>query len=338
MIELKNINKIYESNGNRVHACKNINLKIEKNDIYGIMGLSGAGKSTLLRTLNLLETPTSGNIIVNGEDITNFDIKKLREYRKKAGMIFQHFNLLESRTVKGNIAFALEVAGWKDKEKIKVRVTELLDLVELSDKGDFYPVQLSGGQKQRVGIARALANSPSILLSDEATSALDPKTTKSILELLKNIQKKLGLTVILITHQMEVIRAICNKAAILEQGEVIEEGLVEEIFSNPKSHIAKEFLSHLTHEENEEINFVKTPNQKIIKISYLGEEIKKPVISTLIKTFGIDLSIISGSIDKLTTNNVGHLVLELEGPMEKQVESMDWLSKQGLKVEVIYNG
>lgn len=338
MIELKNINKVYESNGNRVHACKNINLKIEKNDIYGIMGLSGAGKSTLLRTLNLLEIPTSGNIIVNGEDITNFDIKKLREYRKKTGMIFQHFNLLESRTVKGNISFALEVAGWKEKDKIKARVAELLDLVELSDKGDFYPVQLSGGQKQRVGIARALANSPSILLSDEATSALDPKTTKSILELLKNIQKKLGLTIILITHQMEVIRAICNKAAILEQGEVIEEGLVEEIFSNPKSHIAKEFLSHLTHEENEEINFVKTPNQKIIKVSYLGEEIKKPVISTLIKTFGIDLSIISGSIDKLTTNNVGHLVLELEGPMEKQLESIEWLAKQGLKVEVIYNG
>ena len=338
MIELKDISKIYESNGNKVHACKNINLKIEKNDIYGIMGLSGAGKSTLLRTINLLEAPSSGSIIVNGEDITKFDEKKLRNYRKKTGMIFQHFNLLESRTVSGNIAFALEVAGWKDKKAIKTRVEELLNLVELSDKGNFYPVQLSGGQKQRVGIARALANSPDILLSDEATSALDPKTTKAILDLLKNIQKKLGLTIILITHQMEVIRAVCNKAAILEKGEVIEEGLVEDIFTNPKSHIAKEFLSHLIHEENEEIEFVKTPGKKIIKLSYLGEKVKKPIISSLIKTFGIDLSIISGSIDKLTTTNVGHLVLELEGPMESQENSIQWLGKQGLLVEVIYNG
>lgn len=338
MIELKDISKIYESNGNKVHACKNINLKIGKNDIYGIMGLSGAGKSTLLRTINLLEAPSNGSIMVNGEDITKFDEKKLRAYRKKTGMIFQHFNLLESRTVSGNIAFALEVAGWKDKKAIKTRVEELLKLVELSEKGNFYPVQLSGGQKQRVGIARALANSPDILLSDEATSALDPKTTKAILDLLKNIQKKLGLTIILITHQMEVIRAVCNKAAILEKGEVIEEGLVEDIFTNPKSHIAKEFLSHLIHEENEEIEFVKTPGKKIIKLSYLGEKVKKPIISSLIKTFGIDLSIISGSIDKLTTTNVGHLVLELEGPMESQENSIQWLGKQGLLVEVIYNG
>ena len=338
MIELKDINKIYESNGNKVHACKNINLKIEKNDIYGIMGLSGAGKSTLLRTINLLENPSNGSIIVNGEDITQFDEKKLREYRKKTGMIFQHFNLLESRTVTGNIAFALEVAGWRDKKAIKNRVEELLSLVELSDKGSFYPVQLSGGQKQRVGIARALANSPDILLSDEATSALDPKTTKAILDLLKNIQKKLGLTIILITHQMEVIRAVCNKAAILEKGEVIEEGLVEDIFTNPKSHIAKEFLSHLIHEEHEEIEFVKTIGKKIIKLSYLGEKVKKPIISSLIKTFGIDLSIISGSIDKLTSTNVGHLILELEGPMESQLSSIQWLGEQGVLVEVIYNG
>ncbi len=338
MIELKDINKIYESNGNIVHACKNISLKIEKNDIYGIMGLSGAGKSTLLRTINLLESPTSGKVIVDGKDITNFTEKSLREYRKKTGMIFQHFNLLESRTVRGNIAFALEVAGWKDKNAIKNRVNELLNLVELEDKGDFYPVQLSGGQKQRVGIARALANSPNILLSDEATSALDPKTTKSILELLKNIQKKLGLTIILITHQMEVIRAICNKAAILEKGEVIEEGSVEEIFTNPKSHIAKEFLSHLTHEEEEEVEFIKNSGKKIIKLSYLGEKVKKPIISSLIKAFNVDLSIISGSIDKLTTTNVGHLILELEGPMTNQEESIEWLLSQGLGVEVIYNG
>ena len=338
MIELKNVNKVYKSNGNQVHACNNINLIIDKNDIYGIMGLSGAGKSTLLRTINLLEAPTNGSILVNGKDITKFNGKELREYRKKTGMIFQHFNLLESRDVRGNIAFALEVAGWKDKKAINERVNELLQLVELEDKGSFYPIQLSGGQKQRVGIARALANSPDILLSDEATSALDPKTTKAILDLLKNIQAKLGLTIILITHQMEVIRAVCNKAAILENGEVIEVGTVEEIFSNPKSSIAKEFLSHLIHDESEEIEYVKTEGKKIIKLSYLGEKTKKPLISTLNKSFGVDISIISGSIDKLTSTNVGHLILELEGPLEMQEESINWLKDEGLGIEVIYNG
>ena len=338
MIELKNVNKVYKSNGNQVHACNNINLIIDKNDIYGIMGLSGAGKSTLLRTINLLEAPTNGSILVNGKDITKFNGKELREYRKKTGMIFQHFNLLESRDVRGNIAFALEVAGWKDKKAINERVNELLQLVELEDKGSFYPIQLSGGQKQRVGIARALANSPDILLSDEATSALDPKTTKAILDLLKNIQAKLGLTIILITHQMEVIRAVCNKAAILENGEVIEVGTVEEIFSNPKSSIAKEFLSHLIHDESEEIEYVKTEGKKIIKLSYLGEKTKKPLISTLIKSFGVGISIISGSIDKLTSTNVGHLILELEGPLEMQEESINWLKDEGLGIEVIYNG
>ncbi len=338
LIELKNVNKIYNVNGNVINACKNINLKIEKNDIYGIMGLSGAGKSTLLRTLNLLETPTSGNIIVNGEDITLFGKEKLREYRKKTGMIFQHFNLLESRNVRGNIAFALEVAGWKNKKDINKRVDELLSLVELEDKGDFYPVQLSGGQKQRVGIARALANSPDILLSDEATSALDPKTTKSILDLLRNIQKQLGLTIILITHQMEVIKAACNKAAILEKGEVIEDGSVEEIFSNPKSSIAKEFVSHMVHEEVEEIDYIKREGKKIIKVSYLGEKSKRPFISHLIKEFHIDISIISGSIDKLTSTNVGHLILELDGEESMQNKSIEWLIKNNLGVEVIFNG
>lgn len=336
MIHIKDINKVYKNKNNTVVACKDINLTIEENDIYGIMGLSGAGKSSLIRLLNRLEEPTSGSIFVNDSDITKYSKVELREYRKKTGMIFQHFNLLESRNVMGNIAFALEIAGWKNKKAIEERVLELLDLVELSDKKNSYPAQLSGGQKQRVAIARALANSPKILLSDEATSALDPKTTKSILDLLKNIQKKLGLTIVLITHQMEVIRSVCNRAAIMDKGSVIEEGTVEEIFSNPKTDIAKEFVSHLIHEEEEEVQLVRSAGKKLIKLSYLGESSKAPIISNLVKEFGVDVSIIAGSIDKLVTTNVGHLILELSG--DKQDKSIEWLKKQGLGVEVIFNG
>lgn len=336
MIHIKDINKVYKNKNNTVVACKDINLTIEENDIYGIMGLSGAGKSSLIRLLNRLEEPTSGSIFVNDSDITKYSKVELREYRKKTGMIFQHFNLLESRNVMGNIAFALEIAGWKNKKAIEERVLELLDLVELSDKKNSYPAQLSGGQKQRVAIARALANSPKILLSDEATSALDPKTTKSILDLLKNIQKKLGLTIVLITHQMEVIRSVCNRAAIMDKGSVIEEGTVEEIFSNPKTDIAKEFVSHLIHEEEEEVQLVRSAGKKLIKLSYLGESSKAPIISNLVKEFDVDVSIIAGSIDKLVTTNVGHLILELSG--DKQDKSIEWLKKQGLGVEVIFNG
>jgi len=336
LIEIINVNKTYKGPSGTISACKDINLSIKENDIYGIMGLSGAGKSTLIRMLNRLEEPSSGNIIVDKKDITKFDKKELREFRKKTGMIFQHFNLLESRNVIGNIAFSLEIAGWKDKNKIQNRVNELLDLVELQDKGKSYPSQLSGGQKQRVAIARALANNPKILLSDEATSALDPKTTKSILDLLKNIQAKLGLTIVLITHQMEVIRSVCNRAAIMDKGIVIEEGLVEDIFSAPQTDIAKEFVSHMIHEEKEEIEFVQTKGKKIIKVSYLGEKSKEPLISKMIKHFDIDVSIIAGNIDKLVTTNVGHLILELSG--SEQEDSIEWLINKGVKVEVIFNG
>lgn len=336
MIEIIDINKVYRGPSGLINACKDVNILIGENDIYGIMGLSGAGKSTLIRMLNRLEEPSSGKIIIDGKDITKFSKKELREFRKKTGMIFQHFNLLESRNVIGNISFSLEIAGWKDKNKIKARVEELLDLVELQDKGKSYPSQLSGGQKQRVAIARALANNPKILLSDEATSALDPKTTKAILDLLKNIQKKLGLTIVLITHQMEVIRSVCNKAAIMDKGLVIEEGLVEDIFSSPKTEIAKEFVSHIIHEEKEEIEFVQTAGKKIIKVSYLGEKSKEPLISKMIKHFDIDVSIIAGNIDKLVSTNVGHLILELSGT--EQESSINWLINKGLRVEVIFNG
>lgn len=335
MIEIKNLNKLYSSGIGDVLAVKNVSLHIKEDDIYGIMGLSGAGKSTLIRLLNRLEEPSSGEILVEGKNILKFTDRDLKEYRKKTGMIFQHFNLLQSRDVAGNIAFALEIAGW-DKKDIPTRVKELLNLVELEDKEKAFPSQLSGGQKQRVAIARALANNPKILLSDEATSALDPKTTKSILDLLKDLQKKLGLTIVLITHQMEVIRSVCNRAAIMDKGEVIEEGSVDSIFSNPRTEMAKEFVSHLIPEETEETNFIKSTGKKIIKLSYVGHTVEKPVISQMVRMFDIDANIVSGSIDKLVTKNVGHLILELSG--NRQEEALNWIKKEDVEVEVIYNG
>lgn len=337
MIQIKNIKKTYISNNIQVDALKNISLDIKKGDFYGIIGLSGAGKSTLIRLLNRLEEPTNGEILVEGKNILAFNNSELQEYRKKTGMIFQHFNLMNSRSVEGNIAFALEVADYP-KEKIKPRIIELLKLVELEDKIDSYPAQLSGGQKQRVAIARALANHPKVLLSDEATSALDPKTTKNILNLLKDIQKKLNLTIILITHQMEVIRDSCNKVAVLDGGNVAEVGEVTNIFSNPQTIITQEFVKHLIPEQEVEVGFSQKKGRKIIKISYIGVTIDKPIISQLIRKFDVDISILAGSINKLVTNNVGHLILELSGKMEKQLKSIEWLKQNKLGIEVLYNG
>jgi len=245
MISISNISKEYSTPYGKVTALKNVNLTIEKGDIYGIVGFSGAGKSTLIRCINRLEEPDSGNIIIDGIDITALDNKALNKSRKKIGMIFQQFNLLDSRTVSENISFSLELDKMP-KKKIKERVEEILELVDLSDKKDAYPSQLSGGQKQRVGIARALANKPDILLSDEATSALDPLTTYSILELLRDINKKLNITIILITHELDVIKYICKNTAVIEQGEIIEQGQTESLFLNPKSATLKKFIEILT--------------------------------------------------------------------------------------------
>lgn len=245
MISISNISKEYSTPYGNVTALKNVNLTIEKGDIYGIVGFSGAGKSTLIRCINRLEEPDSGNIIIDGIDITALDNKALNKSRKKIGMIFQQFNLLDSRTVFENIAFSLELDKMP-KKKIKERVEEILELVDLTDKKNAYPSQLSGGQKQRVGIARALANKPDILLSDEATSALDPLTTYSILELLRDINKKLNITIILITHELDVIKYICKNTAVIEQGEIIEQGLTESLFLNPKSATLKKFIEILS--------------------------------------------------------------------------------------------
>lgn len=245
MIKISNVSKEYKTPYGKITALKDINLTIEKGDIFGIIGFSGAGKSTLIRCINRLEEPDSGNIIIDNLDITNLDKKQLNKSRKKIGMIFQQFNLLDSRTVFENIAFPLQIDK-VPKKKIKERVEEILELVDLSDKRNAYPSQLSGGQKQRVGIARALANKPDILLSDEATSALDPLTTFSILELLKDINKKLNITIILITYELEVIKYICKNTAVIEQGKITESGKTEELFINPKSDTLKKFLEILS--------------------------------------------------------------------------------------------
>lgn len=242
MIIIKNLNKVFNTSYGRIEVLKGINLEIQKGDIFGIVGFSGAGKSTLIRCLNFLEQPDSGTIIIGDKEITAMDEKELRIARRKIGMIFQQFNLFDSRTVYGNVAYPLEVAGYP-KKKINERVNDILTMVELADKINAYPAQLSGGQKQRVGIARALANEPDVLLSDEATSALDPQTTLSILELLKDINRKLHLTIVLITHELGVVRYCCNNMAVLEDGQVIEQGRVQEVFQNPKSQTARRFIS-----------------------------------------------------------------------------------------------
>ena len=334
MITLEKVNKVY-SNG--LHAVKDVSLKVNKGDIFGIIGLSGAGKSSLIRLINRLEEPTSGKIFINGENVLNLNKTELLERRKKIGMIFQHFNLLSSRTVEENVAFALEIANW-NKNEIKERVAMLLDIVGLSDKAKYYPSQLSGGQKQRVSIARALANNPDILLSDEATSALDPKTTKSILELIKKIQEKFSLTVVMITHQMEVVKEVCNRVAIMSDGRIVEEGGVHHIFADPKNEITKELISYVHQQTDTEIDYLHHRGKKIVKVKFLGTSTQEPIISKVIKEYGIDISVLGGTIDKLATMNIGHLYLELDGDLSAQDKAIELMKTMDVIVEVIYNG
>lgn len=337
MIYIKNLSKIYQTPRGSLTALRDINLHIPKGAVYGIIGLSGAGKSTLIRCLNLLERPSSGEIILDGQDMTALSGKNLRRARQNIGMIFQHFNLLESRTVSGNIAFPLEIAGWT-KEKITERVKEILPLVGLEDKADAYPAQLSGGQKQRIGIARALATKPSVLLCDEATSALDPQTTVSILSLLKEINEKLNLTIVIITHEMKVIKEICSDVAVIDHSEIVEHGSVESVFIHPQSAIAKDFISsifpnELPHGLLREL--VLHPNSQIVRIHFLGQAASEPIITDLIRQCGITVNILYGSIDHLRSTLFGTLTLELQGSAEKLNEAKEYLKSRNLSVEVI---
>lgn len=341
MIDLSHIEKIYDSPSGPVRAIKDISLHINRGEIYGIIGLSGAGKSTLVRCINLLERPTSGTVTVDGQDITAMSDSQLRQARKSIGMIFQHFNLLSSATVYDNVAFPLRLVN-TPKDRIDKKVTELLELVGLADKADQYPSQLSGGQKQRVGIARALASEPKILLCDEATSALDPQTTKAILQLIRDINAKLKLTVVVITHEMQVIKDICDKVAVIDKGVIAEKGNVLDVFTNPQQPITKEFISVLLSNdlpvgfrEREVRQEPFNGSLLLIRLTFIGESANEPVISRLIKNFDLNVGILFGSLDDIKGVPFGRLIISLDGRQLEIQEALEYVQRQNLKVEVI---
>lgn len=329
MIIIENLYKEFVAQDQTVAAVKNVSIHVDKGDIFGIIGLSGAGKSTLVRCVNRLEAPTSGHIYIDGQEITGCPPDELRNMRKNIGMIFQHFYLLNTRTVEENIAFPLEISNIPNKEQ---RITDLLRLVELEDKRHSYPSQLSGGQKQRVGIARALANSPSVLLCDEATSALDPKTTQSILELLKKINTELGVTMIMITHQMEVIKQICNKVAVMESGSVIEQGTLVEIFANSKHPITSQFVKSVSHDLPTSL-IAHNQDNKLVRISYQSEGVGKPLLSKAIRKFNVDANILLGGIDNLSNNIIGNLVVEFSGDPAHIQAAIHYLEENNVTCE-----
>ena len=333
MLEFQNITKIYKSKNKQIVGVDNVSLKVNKGDIFGIVGYSGAGKSSLLRCVNLLERPTSGKVFVDGVDLTKLSSQKLREARLKIGMIFQHFYLISQKTVGENIAFALRAANTPN-SKIDHRVNELLEMVGLSDKKDVFPGQLSGGQKQRVGIARALANNPSILLCDEATSALDPKTTLSILKLLKEINKKLGITIVLITHEMDVVKEICNRMAIMQDGKVIEEGEVYDIFAQAKEPLTQEFIkSVVSFDIPDEI--LKDVDGEIIKILFKGSVAGEGVISDTMQQFNVKGNFLHGTIEYIQERPLGIFIMELQGEATAINEAKQYMEQRGAIVEVV---
>ncbi len=341
MIELKEVFKSHLSpNNTRVDALKGINLNVKPGEIFGIIGKSGAGKSTLIRCVNRLETPDRGKIVVNGQDITALDGTSLRKTRRRIGMIFQHFNLLNTRTVYENIAFPLELVGTAA-SVVSTRVHELMQLVGLTERKDYYPARLSGGQKQRVAIARALANNPLVLLSDEATSALDPETTHNILQLLKQINVELGLTILLITHEMAVIKEICHRLAVLEHGEIVEESAVLDFFSRPQTEAARKLVRDFSlHELPEDLvkRLVDKEAENTVllwRLSFLGSMAESPLISYLTHTFSLTFNILQARIEKIRDETVGVMLLEIEGQPENIVLGKNYLFEKGINVDEI---
>lgn len=333
MIELINVSKTFDTKTGTIHALKDINLSIDKGDIYGIIGFSGAGKSTLVRCINFLEVPTKGVVKIDSTELHTLTPVRLREKRKNIGMIFQHFNLMYNIDVFDNIAAPLRRQGYS-KDEIDKKVHSLLKLVGLEDKIHSYPRQLSGGQKQRVAIARALSNDPQILLCDEATSALDPNTTKSILQLLREIHRTTGITVVIITHQMEVVKQICTKVAVMENGVIVEKGSLFEIFSSPKSAIAQDFVSQTMHTQ-EFLDKMKDENRTLYKISFLGETTHHPLIAEVIKNYDVLINILFGNIEKISDSFIGSLYVEILGEDKKITEAIDFMQSKGTRIEVV---
>ncbi|MCB5935329.1 methionine ABC transporter ATP-binding protein [Caldibacillus thermoamylovorans] len=336
MIEIKNLTKTYFSKDREVKAVNNVSITIHDGEIFGIVGYSGAGKSSLLRCINLLERPTSGKITVDGVDLTKLDNKRLRQARLKIGMIFQHFNLVSQKTVAENIAFALK-ASKTPKDKIEKRVDELLDMVGLADKKDVYPGQLSGGQKQRVGIARALANNPKVLLCDEATSALDPTTTKSILNLLKKINKELNITIVIITHEMDVVKEICHRMAIMENGRIVEQGNVYDIFASPKEQLTKEFIQSVVSFDLPKAT-LRLVRGTLVKLLFRGEVAGEGVVSETLKKFQINGNFLHGSIEYIQERPLGIFIMELTGDQEEINKAIHYIEHRNAEVEVLSNG
>jgi len=342
LIEMVDISKSYKTKTGCVNALRSVSLKVDRSDIYGIVGYSGAGKSTLLRCINLLEHPDSGQVLIEGREITNLDQKDIEGTRQGIGMIFQHFNLLRSRTVYENIAFPLKFLK-KSKKDIEERVHELISLVDLGDKVDSYPSQLSGGQKQRVAIARALANSPQILLSDEATSALDQQTTDSILRLLMELNRKLNLTIVIVTHELHVVKEICNKVAVMEDGLIVERGDSYEIFSNPKAGITKNFMASLFKVNAIEKlltrldrNKILKPGGKLIHLMFTGETGYTAYISRVVKEYDLEVSILYGSIEQIQSDLIGSLFVAVHGNEERIAAALNFLKVEGVGVNVLH--
>ncbi len=341
MIRLEHVVKTFTGSGNEVHAVRDVSLEIPKGEIYGIVGYSGAGKSTLVRCINLLERPSSGRVIVDGVELTALGARALNRERRSIGMIFQQFNLFATRTVLENIAFPLRHSGMK-REAIRKKALDLLDYVELSDKAQAYPSQLSGGQKQRVAIARALACDPKVLLCDEATSALDPQTTTSILKLLRKLNRETGITLVVITHQMQVVKEICTRMAVMEGGKIVEEGEVYSLFSNPSQPITRSFVDlagnigraeELLEEDEGRIRLEN--GDWLLRLKFLEGSAARAIVSQVSRTYGIDMNILFGNIDMIDGKSLGGLVVIVSGQSEKVEAMIEEMKRQNVAVEVL---
>ena len=341
MIRLKGITKAFPQKKGALEVLHGIDLDIEKGEIFGIIGLSGAGKSTLVRCINLLERPTEGQVYLDGQELTCLSEKDLRQARRSMGMIFQQFHLLMQRTAMENVCFPMEIAGVK-KAEAREKAKELLELVGLGDRMESYPSQLSGGQKQRVAIARALANDPKVLLCDEATSALDPQTTKSILHLLKQVNEKLGITIVVITHEMAVVKDICDRVAIMELGRVVEEGATEDVFVHPREKVTKDFISTAGNvdkiyeliEQGNDLTKLQE-GEKMVMMTYSANNAGEPVISYLAEAFDVKANIIYGNIDILKGKTIGKLVVTLSGKPENMEKALAYIEERKVELEVI---
>ena len=334
MIEVKNLVKEFSTDNGTLRAIDDVSFKVNKAEVFGIIGLSGAGKSTLVRCINKLEEPTSGEIIIDDVPILELNNEELLKHRKDIGMIFQSFNLFMQKTVYDNIAYPLKIVD-TPKDKIKSRVEELLKFIDLEDKKDNYPAQLSGGQQQRVAIARAIATNPKILLSDEGTSALDPANTKSILELLKKIVEKYHMTIIMITHQMEVAQDICDRIAVMENGKIIEENTTDELFKNPKHSMTRSFIKNLGSNNSETEVLAKDFDNPIYRLAYLDSNYKEAVLSQCIKKFDVDINLIAGNINRIKDKAVGYLIVEFIG--NDTDKAIEYLRSLNVSVEEVTN-